>query len=260
MSQREECAGMETGAVALWCAYPGDLLAEEAARECAALLGEDERARAARFRFERHAREYVATQALARAALSHYSPLPPETWQFPVNAYGKPAAEPECGLRFNLSNCAGLAVCLVAQGTEVGVDVEPRARAEEIAALAPEVFSRREREQLEALRDAGRLDRAVSLWTLKEAYIKARGLGLSLPLGKFSFVFGGAEGIRLETEPGLDEAPGRWRFCLLDHAGHRIAAMAEGEIARELQAWEARPPLGQAVRLGGLQAVWFPRV
>jgi 4'-phosphopantetheinyl transferase len=258
MSQQGESAGMETGTVALWCAYPGDLRAEEVARECAALLSEEERARAARFRFERHAREYLAAQALARIALSHEHPLPPEAWRFTTNAYGKPAVEPECGLRFNLSNCVGMAVCLVARGAEVGVDAEPRARAAEIAALAPEVFSRREREQLEGLGARERLDRALSLWTLKEAYIKARGLGLSLPLGRFSYVFGDAEGIGLEVEPGLDEEPGRWRFCLLDHAEHRIALMVESEIAPALQVWEARPLTGAPVRLHGVKtAGWF---
>jgi 4'-phosphopantetheinyl transferase len=272
MSQQGEYAGMEIGAVALWCAYPGDLQAEEVLRECAALLDEAERARAGRFRFERHAGAYIASQALARIALSHEHPLLPAAWRLSANAYGKPSAEPECGLRFNLSNCDELVVCLVARGAEVGVDTEPWGRANEIAALAPEVFSRREQEQLAALPEAERPDRALSLWTLKEAYIKARGRGLSLPLGQFSFVFGGAEGIRLKAEPDVDEEPGRWRFCLLDHAEHRIALMVEQALrspalsaqdaermARPaLQMWEARPLTGAPMRLHGVKtAGWF---
>jgi 4'-phosphopantetheinyl transferase len=248
-----------TAAVQLWLAYPGDLESEGVEQACAAALSGGERERAARFRFEQNRREYLATQALARAALSHSHPLPPEAWRFPTNPYGKPAAEPECGLRFNLSNCAGLAVCLVAREAEVGVDVEAHARADEIAALAPEVFSRREQEQLHALRGADRADRALSLWTLKEAYIKARGMGLKLPLGKLSFLFSGAEQIRLEIDRELEDAADRWRLFLLDHAGHRIAGVVERADNPALEVWEARPPLGRATRLPDANVRWFPQ-
>ncbi len=128
----------------------------------------------------------------------------------------------------------------------MGVDAEPLTRTEEIAGLAGDVFSAREQEQLQALAGAERLDRALSLWVLKEAYIKARGLGLALALRKFSFVFGGAEGIRLELDPSLGDAAERWRFRLLDHAGHRVALMVERPAAGAVEMWEARPAQGPA--------------
>jgi 4'-phosphopantetheinyl transferase len=150
-------------------------------------------------------------------------------------------------------------VCLIAQGAEVGVDAEPIDRAEKVAELAPEVLSPLELAQLEALRGPEKLDRALSLWTLKEAYLKARGVGLSLPLNKFSFLFGGAEGIRLELDPYMGTEPGsRWRFCLLEHAGHRIALMAEPATVPELQVWEARPLLAPPTRLAAGGELWFP--
>jgi 4'-phosphopantetheinyl transferase len=241
----------------LWCAYPDDLLSEPVAESCASLLSEDERARWHRFRFARHAREFLATRALVRTALSHYRPLAPEAWRFQVNAHGKPAVEPSCGLRFNLSNSPGLVVCLISQGADVGVDVEPHERAQKIAGLAPEVFSPRELAQLDALHGPERLDRALSLWTLKEAYIKARGLGLSLPLDRFSFLFGGVEGIHLA--PGLGDQAERWRFCLLEHANHRIALMAAQSAAPEVQIWESRLFSAPPKQLPGGGEIWFPR-
>ena len=244
----------------LWCACPDDLLSEPVAVACALLLSEDEQARWKRFRFARHAREFLATRALVRTALSHYHPLAPEAWSFHANAHGKPSAEPERGLRFNLSNSPGLVVCLISQGAEVGVDVEPCERAEKIAALAPEVFSPRERAQLEALHGPERLDRALSLWTLKEAYIKARGLGLSLPLDRFSFLFGGEAGICLELDPSLGNEAARWRFCLLSHAGHRIALMAEQAADPEVHLWETRLLPATPIRLPGGGETWFPRL
>jgi 4'-phosphopantetheinyl transferase len=157
-----------------------------------------------------------------------------------------------------LSNSPGLVVCLIGQGAEVGVDVEPCERAEVIAEVGAKALSPLELAQLDALRGPERLDRALWLWTLKEAYIKARGMGLSLPLNKFSFLFGGVAGIRLELDPCLGDEAGRWRFCLLEHAGHRIALMAERTAAPELQVWEARPLLAPPARLPAGGEPWFP--
>jgi 4'-phosphopantetheinyl transferase len=257
----------------LWFAYPGDLADAAVAEACVALLSDAEREQAARFRFERHRHEYIATHALARIALSNSYPVPPHAWSFSVNKYGKPAPIPDCGLRFNQSNSVGLAVCLVASaatraphvgpaaspgtGIEVGVDVESSSRAEEIVDLAPHVFSLAEQAQLEGLPATDRPGRALSLWTLKEAYIKARGIGLSLPLRKISFLFGGPVGIRLRVEPGIDDDPARWRFCLLNHMEHRIALVAQG-AASGLEVWESRPLLCAPRRLPDRKEPWFP--
>ena len=247
----------------LWLAYPDDLLDESVAGACKALLSEEELARAARFKFDRNRRESIATRALARTGLSHAHPLPPREWRYVLNAHGKPSVDPDlasgAAVTFNMSNAHGLVVCLVADGAEVGVDVEPLSRAEQIMKVAPEVFSPTERAQLEMLNGAEKLDRAVSLWTLKESYIKARGMGLAIPLDKFAFVFGGAEGVRLVVDESLNDRTERWQFCLLDHAGHRIAVMAEQRAGKELNVWGAHPIPGPAVRVSGLFAEWFPR-
>ena len=250
---------MDKETLYLWCAHPDDVLSEEVAEACAPLLSEDERALWQNFRFDRHRREYLTTRVLVRTALSHYYPNAPEAWRFQTNAYGKPTVTPDCGLRFNLSNSPGLVVCLIAQGAEVGVDAEPFERAEKIAELATEVLSPLELAQLEALRGPEKLDRSLSLWTLKEAFIKARGVGLSLPLNKVSFLFGGVEGIRLELDSALDNEPGRlWRFCLVEHAGHRIALMVDRATVPHLQVWEARPLLAPPTWLAVGREPWFP--
>lgn len=250
---------MTANPLKLWCAHPADLQAEGVAAACSALLSDEERERVARYKFERFRRESLATRALMRVALSHSRPTRPEDWAFRVNEHGKPAVVPECGLEFNLSNALGMVVCLVAEGAAVGVDVEPLERAAQVLPLAPRVFSAVEQGQLEALPEAEKADRALSLWTLKEAYIKARGMGLALPLDQFSFVFDDAGGIRLEMDARLGDEAERWRFCQLNYAGHRIAAMVERKGADELEVWEARPVLAEPVRVetGGVE--WFPR-
>jgi len=231
----------------LWCAFPDDLLDSRAAEACAELLSEEERARWQRFRPERSRREYLATHALARTALSYYRPVAPRDWRFVTNAYGKPAPTPDCGLRFNLSNSTGLAVCLLVDGPfEVGVDVEARQRADEIAEVEYKVFSAAELAQLDALSATEQPDRYLSLWTLKEAYIKARGMGMALPLREISFLFDDAGAARLEVAEGVDEDAARWRFRQLDYAGHRIAVVGEGTEGWGLELREVRPPTSPA--------------
>ena len=237
-------------ALHLWCACPDDLLDPAAAEACAALLNGEERARWQRFRPEQSRREYLATHALARTALSHYRSVAPQDWRFAANAYGKPAPEPDCGLRFNLSNSAGLAVCLVAdRPMEVGVDVEAHARAGEIENVAQRVFSPAELAQLDGLAGREKLDRYLSLWTLKEAYVKARGMGMALPFGEISFLFESTNAARLEAAAGFDVDAGRWRFRFLDYAGHRIAMVAEGAAGWGLELLEVRPPTAPPKRI-----------
>jgi 4'-phosphopantetheinyl transferase len=258
-------------ALQLWYAWPADLSEAGAEAACAVLLSKEERESAARFRFDRHRREYLASHALARNALSHAHPLPPHAWSYSINAYGKPTPIPECGLRFNQSNSVELAVCLVAchgtetdteVGPEVGIDVEAFSRSEEIVPLAPKVFSLAEQAQLNALPAAERPHRALSLWTLKEAHIKARGMGLSLPLRGISFLFGEPLVIRFEVDADVDDDPARWRFCLLDRFEHRIALGVEVLSSNfkipSLEIFEARPPFAAPTRLPSGPETWFP--
>ena len=247
---------MDKEAIYLWYANPEDLVAGAAAGACAGVLSEDERARWQAFKLDRQRCEYLTTRVLVRSALSHYGPLVPEAWRFKVNRYGKPSPDPECGLRFNLSNSPGLVVCAIAEGIEVGVDAEPHERAEKIAELAPDAFSSLELAQLESLPGSEKTERALSLWTLKEAYVKARGMGLSMPLKQFSFLFGGAKGIRLE--PDSEDEPERWRFCLLDRARHKIALVAETIAFPELVVWELRGPPASPMRVSVEEIRWFP--
>jgi 4'-phosphopantetheinyl transferase len=240
----QNVATIDEGQLKLWFASPDELACDSLKEICGRLLSEDERARSHRFRSERRRCEYLTTRVLIRTALSHYHPLAPEAWRFRTNFYGKPEPDIECGLRFNLSNSHRLVACLISKGIEVGIDVEPYEHAEEIADLAPDVFSELERGQLASLTDPERLDMALSLWTLKEAYVKAEGTGLNLPMNKITFMFGGEDEIRLQLDPDvLDKSKRLWHFCLLDYDGHRIAVMADMPAVPELHQFVVKPVL-----------------
>jgi 4'-phosphopantetheinyl transferase len=241
-----------------WCAYPDDLLDPNVARACAALLTKAELERCQRYKFEQHRRESLASRALIRSALSQYRTVVPTAWRFRKNEHGKPYLDSDCGLHFNLSNSVGMVVCAIAEGIEVGVDVEPHERAHNIMAVAERVFSLAERAQLNELGATEKLDRVLSLWTLKEAYIKARGMGLAMPLEKISFLYECHQGARLEIDSGVDEDPARWRFCSFDHAGHRIAVVVEQRADPQMRLWEARPPNAQPFLLDRVEVPWYP--
>ena len=114
-------------------------------------------------------------------------------------------------LRFNLSNTTGLVACAVSMDCEIGIDVENITRTVDADAVAPSVFAPAE---LADFREAGLEDqreRFFSYWTLKESYIKARGMGLSLPLDAFWFELGGTSPLLCVTDRCPD-IPDRWRF------------------------------------------------
>jgi len=156
-----------------------------------ALLAPDEMARYRTFRFERHRHLYLLTRGLVRNTLSRYTPVAPAQWCFAVASHGKPyIAEPTLpyGLSFNLSNTEGMVVCAVARDVPVGVDVENTDRIDDPLSIAADFFSPHEVGDLRALPNELQRERFFAYWTLKESYIKARGLGLAIPLDQFSFL------------------------------------------------------------------------
>ena len=162
------------------------------------------------------------------------------------------------GRNFNLSNSPGLVVCLISDGGEVGVDVEPCERAGSIVEVGPRMFSAKELEQFEALREEDRPRRALQLWTLKEAYAKARGMGLALPMKSFSFIIEDPEVIRFSIDSSLNEVARGWQFGIMQHAGHSIAMVVECTVAPELCVREVRPPTAAPLRLTLPPVHWFP--
>jgi 4'-phosphopantetheinyl transferase len=207
-----------------------------------ALLTPAEARRSRAFQVEGARRQYVLTRALVRCALSRHAAVPPAAWRFGANAHGRPEIDaPLADLRFNASNSAVLVVCAVTRAAAVGVDVEPRSSAPAIDEVASRVFSPPELEALSALPTEARAERLLSLWTLKEAYAKARGLGLSLPPGAFTLAF-------RDSMAALVRAPGdlevdRWHFALLEVLGHRVA-LAVDAVPTVVHLWRAVPLVG----------------
>jgi 4'-phosphopantetheinyl transferase len=207
------------------------------------VMSPDEAVQQARYRFPEGRREYLVTRALVRSVLSAYAPVLPRDWVFARNKHGRPEVVGPAGaprLRFNLSNTRGLVVCLVARDREVGVDVEDTFRRGETVGVADRFFSPFEAASLRRQPISRQRSRFFDYWTLKEAYIKARGMGLAIPLDHFSYHLDEPGPIRISFTPELPDDPARWQFSLSSIGErHRIATAVErrpgeGPIAVEL--------------------------
>lgn len=216
------------GEAHLWYALPDELTDPGLLDAYRALMAPEERARQLRYVFEKNRHEYLITRALARTVLSRYAPVAPEAWVFQAGPYGKPdIASPDVAprLSFNLSNTSGLVACIVAAGREVGVDTEELERAGQALEVADRFFSPSEVAALHALPKAARPRRFTTYWTLKESYIKARGMGLSIPLDQFSFHIDTVCAPSIAFDPRLVDDPATWQFArLLPTRRHMIAA------------------------------------
>ncbi len=153
------------------------------------LLSADERQRADRFYFEHDRRRYIASKGAQRSILAGYLQADPHQLQFEFNPYGKPSLRGEhgdVGLRFNLSHSRSVGLLAVARGAELGVDLEFIRDRIVDGKIARRYFSPVEVAALEALPAPVQIRAFFACWTRKEAYIKARGEGLSFPLDQFS--------------------------------------------------------------------------
>jgi 4'-phosphopantetheinyl transferase len=211
---------------------------------CTALLSAEERARAARFRFERDRATFVLSHALTRTVLSRYADVPPADWRFEVNEQGCPfvaAPAASASLRFNLSHTDGCAVVAVARGRDVGIDVEALARPVDLD-VADRFFASAE---VAAVREApAPLQRRVFLeiWTLKEAYIKARGVGLAIGLQGFTCTRAddGAASIAFGA---VRDDPAAWQLLQFHPTPSHVGALAVRRAPGETVAIEVHPPV-----------------
>jgi 4'-phosphopantetheinyl transferase len=200
-----------------------------------ALLNKFETEQQSRFYFERDRRRYLVTRALVRTVLSRYEPIAPNDWLFTNNAYGRPSVANElkdCELFFNVSHTQNLIVLGVAKGRTLGVDVEHIRTRHASIDIARRYFAAVEVQALLETSTDRQLSRFFEYWTLKEAYIKARGMGLSIPLDKFSFSYPNDAAIEFAVHPDLRDDAEHWQFWQLRPGPDHILALCAERIER----------------------------
>jgi 4'-phosphopantetheinyl transferase len=220
--------GAEGGLAVWWlatgAAQPSDMQRWLSMLVCA------ERERAARFWIEADRRQFVAAHALLRAMLAYYFDVPGLAWRFLVDANGKPRVDPNVGpheIQFNLSHTRGLVAVALATRGAIGVDVEEIDEAKADLGIAEAYFAPSEVELLQRAPSSERARCFFRLWTLKEAYIKATGEGLSAPLSSFAFTF---EPIRLAFLQGPQNGGADWRFAILPASDRHVLSIAADRL------------------------------
>lgn len=211
--------------IQLWCVRD----ALEDVDACLRLLSSEELQRLSRLRQRAMRQQFVMARAAVRAVLSKCFPeIAAQSWTFDRNPWGRPAvSNPQVRGRvsFNIAHTDDMIVIAVCRRGEVGVDVEHMARRVRAGALAQRYFSVAEAAALHALPLARQRQRFLELWTLKEAYIKACGKGLAIPLGSFSFALDAeSPAVEFAPEPGDDAQ--RWQFWQLQVGEDHLVGLA----------------------------------
>ncbi|HEX7318154.1 MAG TPA: 4'-phosphopantetheinyl transferase superfamily protein [Pyrinomonadaceae bacterium] len=208
-------------------------------RDLRDLLSPDELERAARFRFERDRCHFVAARGLLRCILGLYLRVSPARVGFTYSAYGKPLLKEDerRWLRFNLSHSRGLALFAFAHGREVGVDIEYVRDELAEGEIAERFFAPREVAALRALPVALQPRAFFDCWARKEAYVKARGEGLSHPLDRFEVALAPHEPAVFlnDSTGGLEVA--RWSMREISTAPGYAAAVVFEAGATNLRCW-----------------------
>jgi 4'-phosphopantetheinyl transferase len=238
---------LETNEVRVWTVAVAALGGPSLAA-AAAILDHLETERAARKRVAEDRGVFEVAHALVRLALSSVAPVEPAAWKFREEARGRPVLSGEHGLdlRFSLSHTRGLAACAIALGRDLGVDVEDLERRPFTPALERSCFTDQELASLDGLAPGRRSAERLALFTLKEAYLKARGVGLTLDLRSFAFALDPP--LLLTAPPGDDAAT--WHLARHLARPHHTVAVAARRPAGETLAihfFEGLPaePLGQ---------------
>lgn len=204
-------------------------------------LSEDELERSNKFKFQKGRRRYIVARGCLRDILGRYLNLEPSQLRFIYNSHGKPELDSGYGqgsLTFNLSHSHELSLIAVARDRQLGVDVErvrPNVAEEK---LARRFFSEREVADLQSLPEELWERAFFTCWTRKEAFIKARGQGLSLPLNQFDVSLNLEDPATIYSIQGDVAEAKKWSLFHLDPEPGYVAALAICDRHLRLQCWQ----------------------
>ncbi|HKG94776.1 MAG TPA: 4'-phosphopantetheinyl transferase superfamily protein [Gemmatimonadaceae bacterium] len=206
------------------------------------LLSADERERAARFRFDRDRDRYVVARATLRLLIARYLDEDPAALRFDYGEQGKPSIRREPGaggptLHFNLAHAGSVAVYGLTHRGPLGVDVERVEAMVDAELVAESHFAAEEQRTLRTVPEPLRMRAFFECWTRKEAFIKALGGGLSIPLASFAVDFRTGSPPSLRWVLGDPDASARWTLAAFEPADEHVGAMAVEATGVRIRCW-----------------------
>lgn len=243
--------------VHVWHLLADDLTDREALHSIGALLTPEEQDRMARFRHEHDRTLFLLSRGLMRTVLASYLGCRCQDVRFAANNFGKPILHADhTPLHFNLTHSRGAAALAISGGHEVGIDVEQRERHVEFLGLAERFFAPAEARHLKQLSEDRRGDAFFAIWTLKEAFVKGIGRGLTFPLDAFCFDLEMSRLLRFR--PLADFVSNDWHFHQFDLGKQHCGALAihnapGGEVHISMRDWRStfvKPITGGAEKAG----------
>lgn len=237
MTGEMNCLTLSKERVDLWLVFIDEVHDEALMEQYKTLLTPQEREQQLRFYFTKDRHRYLVTRALVRDVLSRYAPISPREWRFVPSHYGRPLIKNDHDvakqISFNVSHTEGLIMLGVVRNRALGVDTENLKR-NTFLEVADRVFSPSEREALRCMPHHLQMQRFFELWTLKESYIKARGMGLSIPLDEFSFELDIDQRISIHFEQKFADSSLRWKFWQWHPSPDHLAAICLEVITNSL--------------------------
>lgn len=209
------------------------------------LMSDEERQRNERYHFAIDRRRDLIARALLRTQLAERLSTQPQSLIFTRGEHGKPALvgndQEAANVQFNLSH-AGDWVVLALASKRVGVDIEYTPRNNDVMAIADRYFFGQEINELKSFNKSEQVQRFFDYWTLKEAYMKARGEGIALGLSNFGFSVIDKQNISIKMKPCLNDNPSDWQFLLTSpNPDYRLALAINSGVKPLLQCYECVP-------------------
>ena len=226
------------GVVHVWCLSLD--LPELAIAALRTILSPEEEARAARYRFDKHRRRFIACRGQVRRILAGYLSVDASKIRFSYGPKGKPSlASPwsDSEIQFNISDSHELALCALCLNRDLGVDLESICRPTDFDGLAERFFAAREVDVLRSLPDDQRIEAFFNCWTRKEAVLKAVGIGLGMPLNRVEVTLAPHDPAHVLVY--ADDAPSSppWWLESLDPAAGYVAAIASRGTPLGVTTW-----------------------
>ena len=212
----------------LWVVRPEMITSKMILEACMDALSDQEQERYRRFRFAEDRHRYLVSHALVRNVLSKYVGISPHAWVFSQSDHGRPeVANPGLSaIRFNLSHTRGLVACIVTSLCDCGIDVEYVHARHNPIGVAKRMFSNVEYENMQKLKGREQLEYFFTRWTLREAYTKARGIGITFPTDMLNFKIKSASEIDIEFDADIEDKKEDWQIEIFSLTDEHIAAAA----------------------------------